>query len=175
MENIPVERLIELQSKIESKQKELDQANQTIGEKEYHIKTLQKEIDDLKSRELKEVHVTSERRDWYGNRIGISEDFVEYRNLDSVKLELQEKIKKEYKDELNLVKTELERIKSLKDSEIEKIRIDHEISKNNNIIYYKNAELKLEEKIDKLENKIKKLQPKSKIKQFILRLLGIII
>jgi len=154
---VSVERVIELQSKLDSKQKELDQANQTIGSNEAHIITLEDQIRDLENKQplIKVIKETRKPDGWGHNYPSYD---TEYRNLDSVKLELEEKIKKEYKDELNKVKTELTEVKTLKDSAIKNFELQYKLSSEENSRMYDSFKNEKNLEIKKLKDEIKSIK-----------------
>lgn len=176
MENITndkmVSKVLELTTELNSSKTEIDSLNREIGSKEAHITTLEAQIAELKSKQPEVRIVKGKTRDtWFGT---IQEDdVIDYRNLDSVKLDIEKVIEKKYKVDLEKLEKELKSAKESlesKDADLNNVRKQYSSETENSKLAYRLRQEELEreykDKAAKKDLKIKELQEEiTKVKE----------
>jgi len=165
---ISVERVLSLQQTIDAQKVEMSAKDREIGSLESQIDTLEVQISEIKSKQP-EVRVVKNKPvdTWFGQVQ--QEDTIEYRNLDSVKLDIEKVMDKKYKSDLEKLEKELKDTKKSlaniledKDDNIQKARRSYEslMADNNQNYNLRKDELEREfkDKASKKDLKIKELQ-----------------
>ena len=176
MENVTndkmVDKVLELTTELNSSKSTIDSLNREIGTQEGLIETLRQQIEDLKSKQPEVRIVKCKTKDtWFGT---IQEDdVIDYRNLDSVKLDIEKVIEKKYKADIEKLEKELKSARSsleTKDADIDKARKNYDSETENTRLTYRlrteELEREYKDKAAKKDLKIKELQEEiTKVKE----------
>jgi chromosome segregation ATPase len=168
---ISVDRVIALQQSLDAKVTEIASLNREIGAQEAHLVTLEAQIEELKSKQP-EVRIIkgANKETWHG--IVSSEEVVEYRNLDSVKMDIEKVMDKKYKANIEKLEIdlkianfqletradELSRAKLRFESDKENQRTECKIYKYSLIREYEEKEVDKDNTIKKLEEELVKVK-----------------
>ena len=166
MENtkdLMIEKVLELTKDLTNANSKIDGLNREMGSKNEYIANLDKQIQELNSKQP-EVRITTQKTyDQWGDPH--FDDKVEYFNLELVKSNLKKDLDKEYNSKIEKLEKDLKNtLKTLegKDEEIEKIRKSYDSERANIRQDYdlKSQELDREyrKKNDKKNQEIKELQ-----------------
>jgi DNA repair exonuclease SbcCD ATPase subunit len=164
-----VNKVLELTEELNSSKTNVESLNREIGTLENSIGTLQERIEELKSKQP-EVRIVEQKEDRYGFK---PTNVIEYRNLDSVKIDIEKATDKKYKSDIEKLEKELKEAKStIEDynTRVERLRKDYESKEANNRQSYtlrgEELERDYKERATKKDLKIKELQEEiTKVKE----------
>jgi chromosome segregation ATPase len=154
---ISLDKVLDLQNKINSLTNELSSKSRELGASEAHIETLQEQITDIKDKiEEKQPEVRITTINQTADRHGFSypEVTTQYRNLESVKDDIRKEIEAKYKKDIdNSEKTIKDLTKKLiEEKELSETSIN--ITKSNYNRYKQEAELDYADRRLKLDKKL---------------------
>jgi DNA repair exonuclease SbcCD ATPase subunit len=164
-----VNKVLELTEELNSSKTNVESLNREIGTQESHISTLERQIEELKSKQP-EVRIIQQGVDRFGY---VPANIIEYRNLDSVKLDIEKATEKKFKSEIEKLESELKTTKKAVEDHNDKIERfrkdkDSEIANTRQLYTLRGEELERDykERTTKKDLKIKELQEEiTKVKE----------
>jgi len=118
--NVLIDKILKLQDEGASYSKKIDVLTRELGAKESHIETLKQQIQELKDKEPQVRVIAGKKVETFFGTI-TEEGTTEYRNLDSVKLDIEKLTEKKFKVEIDKLEKELKSAKSEVEDSTEKI------------------------------------------------------